>query len=98
MTDREQWVQQRAYALWETEGRPDGRDRAHWEQAERELSTAAAPEQTALEAAPAAEPVAESPVGESPVGESKGKTRRAAAKSATATAPSRRKKSPELRP
>ena len=90
MTDREQWVQQRAYALWETEGRPDGRDRAHWEQAERELSTAEAPAQTVLDAA--------EPVAESPVVESKGKTRRTAAKPAAATASSRRKKSPELRP
>jgi hypothetical protein len=88
MNDREQWVQQRAYALWETEGRPDGRDRAHWEQAERELSTAEAPEETAPEAAAAAAPVVEST----------GKARRTAAKPAAATASSRRKKSPELRP
>ena len=88
MNDREQWVQQRAYALWEIEGRPDGRDRAHWEQAERELSMTAAPEQAAPDAVAAADPVVES----------KGKTRRTAAKPATATASARRKKSPELRP
>ncbi|MBO9126866.1 MULTISPECIES: DUF2934 domain-containing protein [unclassified Rhizobium] len=34
-TQRE-WVQKRAYALWEEEGRPSGRDHAHWEQAMKE--------------------------------------------------------------
>jgi hypothetical protein len=34
-TQRE-WVQKRAYALWEEEGRPVGRDHAHWEQAIKE--------------------------------------------------------------
>ncbi len=34
-TQRE-WVQKRAYALWEQEGRPSGRDHAHWEQAMKE--------------------------------------------------------------
>ena len=32
-------VQLRAYQLWEAEGRPHGRDQAHWFQAERELDT-----------------------------------------------------------
>ncbi len=27
----------RAYQLWEEEGRPNGRDQAHWFEAEREL-------------------------------------------------------------
>ena len=33
----QQRIQQRAYELWEKEGRPQGRDHAHWQQAEREL-------------------------------------------------------------
>jgi hypothetical protein len=35
--DREQWLRQRAYAIWEAEGRPSGRNLEHWSQAEREL-------------------------------------------------------------
>lgn len=31
-------VRERAYLIWETEGRPDGRDLEHWLQAERELA------------------------------------------------------------
>lgn len=34
--DREQRVRNRAYDIWEQEGRPSGREREHWEQAERE--------------------------------------------------------------
>ena len=30
------WINQRAYALWEAEGRPDGRGGEHWQQAARE--------------------------------------------------------------
>lgn len=30
-------IQQRAYQIWESEGRPGGREYEHWEQAEREL-------------------------------------------------------------
>ncbi|MFN7010770.1 MAG: DUF2934 domain-containing protein [Allorhizobium sp.] len=28
-----EWIAKRAYALWEEEGRPDGRHDAHWQQA-----------------------------------------------------------------
>lgn len=30
-------VQQRAYQIWESEGRPDGREEEHWQRAEREI-------------------------------------------------------------
>ena len=33
---RDEWIKKRAYALWEEEGRPAGRDFAHWEQARAE--------------------------------------------------------------
>jgi hypothetical protein len=35
--DREDIIRQRAYRIWEEEGRPEGRDRLHWDQAAREL-------------------------------------------------------------
>jgi len=38
MTDRnEDHVRERAYAIWEEEGRPDGEDLRHWSAAEAEL-------------------------------------------------------------
>lgn len=35
--DREQQIRDRAYALWQRDGEPEGRDAEHWEQACREL-------------------------------------------------------------
>lgn len=34
--ERQEWISKRAYALWEADGRPDGKDHQHWEQAARE--------------------------------------------------------------
>jgi len=35
--DRDDRIRKRAHELWELEGRPHGKEREHWEQAEREL-------------------------------------------------------------
>ena len=35
--NRDDWVNQRAYAIWEEEGRPHGRGESHWAQALREF-------------------------------------------------------------
>jgi len=35
----------RAYAIWESEGRPHGRDHEHWLRAEREIAAEASPSQ-----------------------------------------------------
>ncbi|WP_331376647.1 DUF2934 domain-containing protein [Sinorhizobium chiapasense] len=35
--DREELIRRRAYAIWEREGRPEGQDLRHWEQASREM-------------------------------------------------------------
>jgi hypothetical protein len=35
---REQRIRERAYAIWESEGRPAGRAEAHWLQAEAEIA------------------------------------------------------------
>ncbi len=34
-------IRERAYEIWEKEGRPDARDAAHWRQAAEEFETAA---------------------------------------------------------
>lgn len=34
---REEAIRERAYALWEQDGRPEGRSMAHWSQAETEI-------------------------------------------------------------
>jgi hypothetical protein len=35
--DREERIRARAHQLWESEGRPSGREAEHWEQARREI-------------------------------------------------------------
>lgn len=37
-------IRSRAYEIWEKEGRPSGRERQHWEQAQREVTRDAAGE------------------------------------------------------
>ncbi|MEJ6844738.1 DUF2934 domain-containing protein [Sinorhizobium fredii] len=34
---REELIRRRAYAIWEQEGRPEGQELRHWEQAAREM-------------------------------------------------------------
>jgi hypothetical protein len=38
--DREELIRQRAYSIWEEQGRPQGEDMRHWLQAWQELSDA----------------------------------------------------------
>ena len=33
----EERIRQRAHEIWEAEGRPEGKDKEHWKQAEREF-------------------------------------------------------------
>ncbi len=35
---RDQEIERRAYAIWERDGRPEGREKEHWRQAEQELA------------------------------------------------------------
>lgn len=39
MDHQESLIRDRAYQIWESEGRPEGRDAEHWERARRELET-----------------------------------------------------------
>jgi len=39
LDEREQAIRERAYAIWEQDGRPEGRNLAHWSQAEAEIGT-----------------------------------------------------------
>ena len=38
--NRDEQLRERAYGIWQAEGEPHGRDREHWEMAERELAGA----------------------------------------------------------
>lgn len=43
MAEREQTIRERAYAIWEEEGRPEGREREHWARASREIEAEESP-------------------------------------------------------
>ncbi|HYP36357.1 MAG TPA: DUF2934 domain-containing protein [Stellaceae bacterium] len=49
---REHRIRERAYAIWEEEDRPEGKDREHWLRAEAEIAAEErdAAEEAALEA------------------------------------------------
>lgn len=36
-SEQEQRIRERAFRLWIDEGQPEGRDKEHWERAEKEL-------------------------------------------------------------
>ena len=73
----DQAVRERAHEIWEREGRPHGRDEAHWRQAEDEL-TAAQPKKPAAGARPKAAPAS----GEAPAADDAPKRKRAGPRSA----------------
>ena len=43
MTDSDRLTRERAYALWEAEGRPSGREHDHWDRASREIEDEQSP-------------------------------------------------------
>lgn len=47
MAVSEEWIKNRAYALWEEEGRPHGKDTEHWERAAQEYTSMNGAAQTA---------------------------------------------------
>lgn len=53
MGNREQQLRDRAYRLWQEEGEPHGRDKDHWDQAERELTADSGAESNVDDAAEA---------------------------------------------
>ncbi len=64
--DREEKIRKRAYEKWEREGSPEGREKEHWAEAERDLgdesSPAAAPGSgTSTKPGSAPPPIADKP-------------------------------------
>ena len=47
--DRERHIRERAYALWEKEGRPEGRHEHHWRQASQEAGDSLFDQQSATD-------------------------------------------------
>ncbi|SFU33727.1 Protein of unknown function [Methylobacterium sp. 174MFSha1.1] len=84
-------IRERAYALWERDGRAPGRDEHYWRLAEQELARPAAPAE-----APAAEAVAAKPV-RKPAARKPAATKSAAAKVVAEVAEAASKPAPRRR-
>jgi hypothetical protein len=56
--DEEQLIRERAYEIWEREGRPTGRAEEHWRQAAAEIAAATKQPAAAEKPAPAPPPTA----------------------------------------
>ncbi|MET3524273.1 DUF2934 domain-containing protein [Mesorhizobium sp. M4B.F.Ca.ET.017.02.2.1] len=52
--DRQERIRQRAHAIWEKAGRPEGADIQHWDQATAEIDGEAKPKKKAAPKKPAA--------------------------------------------
>lgn len=82
-------IRDRAYLIWEREGRPHGRDYEHWVQAQIELAAESRRNGTAEPAAPArkAAAKAKTAVVKKPAAKAPAKPRAAAGKAAKAKRP-----------
>lgn len=80
-SEKQDLIRKKAYAIWETEGRPHGQDERHWQQAEAEIETSAPAATPATRKAAATKAAAAKPA--SP--------KTAAAKPATGKAPAKRR-------
>ncbi len=85
-TNNDDEIARKAYRLWEEEGRPEGRDKAHWHQAEQDLSE---PVVDPIESVPAPAPEAAPKSARSPRAS---KAKAASAEATTAPKPPRRRK------
>lgn len=56
-SEQEQRIRERAFQLWIDEGQPEGRDKEHWERAEKELGEVGEPRSEAPPLQP--EPIGE---------------------------------------
>ena len=43
-TDKQRRIRERAYEIWQREGRPHGRDAEHWQRAEAEIEAESQPQ------------------------------------------------------
>lgn len=85
MADSNEWIRNRAYALWEEEGRPHGRDAEHWARACEEFEAQSAVGEKA-KPAPARTKKTASPATEAPVAVTEPKKAKAPAKTKAAAA------------
>jgi hypothetical protein len=60
--DLQERIRRSAYAIWEREGRPHGKDQDHWHEAEKEVAAAAPPPKSRTRKSDASKTDAEPPI------------------------------------
>ncbi|WP_269064601.1 DUF2934 domain-containing protein [Rhizobium sp. GN54] len=85
-SEKQDLIRKKAYAIWETEGRPHGQDERHWQQAEAEIETSSPAARPAPRKAAATKAAAPKPTSLKPVS-----PKTAAPKPATGKAPAKRR-------
>lgn len=80
-SEKQDLIRKKAYAIWETEGRPHGQDERHWQQAEAEIETSSPAAKPATRKAAATKAAAPKPAS----------AKTAAPKPATGKAPAKRR-------
>lgn len=80
-SEKQDLIRKKAYAIWETEGRPHGQDERHWQQAEAEIETSSPTAKPATRKAAATKAAAPKPASAKTV----------APKPATGKAPAKRR-------
>jgi len=88
-TSRDEQLRQRAYMIWESEGRPEGMEAQHWARAERELVEEGAAAVPAAAASPPRRKASAAKAPVDPVATAPAKTKPASA--APKAAPRRKK-------
>ncbi|MBB3978687.1 cell division septation protein DedD [Rhizobium azooxidifex] len=74
-SEKQELIRKKAYAIWETEGRPQGQDERHWRQAEEEVETPASTGKPAARKVAAAKPATQKPATKQPAGKQPAKRR-----------------------
>ena len=65
-SEKQELIRKKAYAIWETEGRPQGQDERHWRQAEEEVETPASTGKPAARKVAAAKPAVQKTTAQQP--------------------------------
>lgn len=74
-SEKQELIRKKAYAIWETEGRPQGQDERHWRQAEEEVETPTSVGKPAARKVAAAKPATQKPATKQPAGKQPAKRR-----------------------
>ena len=96
-SEKQELIRKKAYAIWETEGRPQGQDERHWRQAEEEVETPASTGKPAARKVAAAKPAVQKTTAQQPAAQQTA-TQKPATKQPNEKQPAKRRAKPAADP